>query len=209
MSLRSPSGTLGTYIRLPMGRDTPGIRLYFRARPQPQPRAEANGNTHSIPTYGEPSCPLTRYGETVVTYWVWLIIAVVFAIIEIRSLAFYALFAAIGAAAASLTAAFTGEIGIQLGVFVFVSLAGVTVLRRLVTGALSDVRRPGLVSGAAGMVGQHATVVREVKGPHHPGTVHARGEDWPAISYEDEALEPGDVVLVVELDRTRLVVMST
>jgi membrane protein implicated in regulation of membrane protease activity len=144
-----------------------------------------------------------------VTYWVWLIIAVVFAIVEIRSLAFYALFAAIGAAAASLTAAFTGEIGIQLGVFVFVSLAGVTVLRRLVTGALSDVRRPGLVSGAAGMVGQHATVVREVKGPHHPGTVHARGEDWPAISYEEEALEPGDVVLVVELDRTRLVVMST
>jgi membrane protein implicated in regulation of membrane protease activity len=143
------------------------------------------------------------------TYWVWLIIAGVFAIIEIRSLAFYALFAAIGAAAASLTAALTGVIGIQVAVFAFVSLAGVTVLRRLVKGALSDTRRPALVSGAAGMVGLHATVVRQVKGPHHPGTVHARGEDWPAISYEDEALEPGEVVLVVELDRTRLVVMST
>jgi membrane protein implicated in regulation of membrane protease activity len=142
------------------------------------------------------------------TYWVWLIIAGVFAIIEVRSLAFYALFAAIGAAAASLTAALTGVIGIQLAVFAFVSLAGVTVLRRLVKGALSDTRRPALVSGAAGMVGQHATVVQQVKGPHHPGTVHARGEDWPAISYEDDPLEPGEVVVVVELDRTRLVVMS-
>ena len=143
------------------------------------------------------------------TYWVWLIIAGVFAIIEVRSLAFYALFAAVGAAAASLTAAFTGIIGIQVAVFAFVSLAGVTVLRRLVKGALSDAHRPSLVSGAAGMVGQHATVVHQVNGPHHPGTVHARGEDWPAISYEDEALEPGEVVLVVELDRTRLVVMPT
>jgi len=143
------------------------------------------------------------------TYWVWLIIAGVFAIIEVRSLAFYALFAAIGAAAASLTAAITGLIGIQVAVFAFVSLAGVTVLRRLVKGALSDPRRPALVSGAAGMVGQHATVVRQVNGPHHPGSVHARGEDWPAISYEDDPLEPGEVVLVVELDRTRLVVMST
>lgn len=143
------------------------------------------------------------------TYWAWLIIAFVFAIIEVRSLAFYALFAAIGAAAASLTAAITGQIGIQVAVFAVVSLAGVVVLRRLFTGVLSDRRRPALVSGAAGMVGQHATVVRQVKGIHHPGTVHARGEDWPAISYEDEALEPGEVVLVVELDRTRLVVMST
>ena len=89
------------------------------------------------------------------TYWVWLIIAGVFAIIEVRSLAFYALFAAIGAAAASLTAALTGVIGIQVAVFAFVSLAGVTVLRRVVKGALSDSRRPALVSGAAGMVGLH------------------------------------------------------
>jgi membrane protein implicated in regulation of membrane protease activity len=143
------------------------------------------------------------------SYWVWLIIAAAFAIIEVRSLAFYALFAAAGAAVAAVAAAVTGSIGIQVAVFAVVSLAGVTTLRRLVTGVLGDHGRPALVSGAAGMVGQHATVVRQVKGPHHPGTVHARGEDWPAISYEDEPLEPGDVVVVVELDRTRLVVMST
>jgi membrane protein implicated in regulation of membrane protease activity len=143
------------------------------------------------------------------TYWAWLIIAAVFAIIEVRSLAFYALFAAVGAAAASLSAAFTGSIGIQVAVFAAVSLLGVVFMRRLFTGILNDRRSPALVSGAAGMVGQHATVVSQVRGPHHPGTVHARGEDWPAISYEDEPLEPGAVVLVVELDRTKLVVMST
>lgn len=142
------------------------------------------------------------------TYWVWLIIAGVFAIIEVRSVAFFALFAAIGAAAASLASALSGPLGIQVAVFAAVSLAGVVFVRRMVTGALSAHNRPALVSGAAGLVGQHATVVREVKGLHHPGTVHARGEDWPAISYEDTPLEPGEVVVVVELDRTRLVVMS-
>jgi membrane protein implicated in regulation of membrane protease activity len=142
-------------------------------------------------------------------YWVWLIIAGVFAIIEVRSLAFYALFAAGGALAAALAAAFTGIIGVQLAVFAGVSVLGVFFLRRFLTGALGDRGRPALVSGAAGLVGQHATVVRSVNGPHHAGTVHARGEDWPAITYEDDPLEPGAVVLIVELDRTRLVVMST
>jgi membrane protein implicated in regulation of membrane protease activity len=142
------------------------------------------------------------------SYWVWLIIAAVFAVIEVRSLAFYAIFAAVGALAASLAAVLTGEIAIQTAVFAAVSLLGVTTTRRLLTGLLNDRRHPALVSGAGGMVGLHATVVNRVKGPHHPGTVHARGEDWPAISYEDDPLEPGQVVLVVELDRTRLVVMS-
>jgi membrane protein implicated in regulation of membrane protease activity len=142
-------------------------------------------------------------------YWVWLIIAAVFAIIEIRSLAFYALFAAAGALAAALTAGLTGLIGVQVAVFAGVSILGVFFLRRLLTGVIGDRGRPALVSGAAGLVGQHATVVRAVNGQHHPGTVHARGEDWPAITYEDEALEPGAVVLIVELDRTRLVVMAS
>jgi membrane protein implicated in regulation of membrane protease activity len=142
-----------------------------------------------------------------VTYWVWLIIAGVFAIVEVRSLAFYALFAAIGAAAASLASAFSGAIGVQVAVFAAVSLLGVVFVRRLVAGVLGSGNRPALLSGAAGMVGQHGTVVRQVRGPHDPGTVHARGEDWPAISYEEIPLEPGEVVVVVELDRTRLVVI--
>jgi membrane protein implicated in regulation of membrane protease activity len=143
------------------------------------------------------------------SYWVWLIIAAVFAVIEVRSLAFYALFAAAGALAAAVAAAVTGSIGIQVIVFAVVSLAGVGALRRVLKGVLGDRRNPALVSGAAGMVGLHATVVQQVMGPHHPGTVHVRGEDWPAISYEDDALQPGAVVVVVELERTRLVVMST
>jgi membrane protein implicated in regulation of membrane protease activity len=143
-----------------------------------------------------------------VSYWVWLIIAAVFAIVEIRSLAFYALFAAAGALGAALAAAFTGSPVIQVIVFALVSLLGVTMLRRFLKAFANGRGRPALVSGAAGLVGQHATVVRQVAGPHHPGMVHARGEDWPAISYEDTTIEPGSVVVVVELDRTRLVVMS-
>ena len=64
-------------------------------------------------------------------YWVWLIIAAVFAIIEVRSLAFYALFAAAGALAAALAAAFTGLVGVQVSVFAGVSILGVFFLRRM------------------------------------------------------------------------------
>jgi membrane protein implicated in regulation of membrane protease activity len=42
-----------------------------------------------------------------------------------------------------------------------------------------------------------------------PGRVHARGEDWPAITYDDRPCEPGQVVEVIDIEKTRLVVTAS
>ena len=41
------------------------------------------------------------------------------------------------------------------------------------------------------------------------GRVHARGEDWPAITYDDHPCEPGQVVEVIDIEKTRLVVTAS
>jgi len=141
--------------------------------------------------------------------WLWLLLAVVFVIIEITNLAFFAFFVALGAAAAALVAAAGGSAATQVLVFAVVAVGGVLVLRRLLVSALGHRRGGVLRSGVAGLVGEQATVVKRVEAADRAGCVHARGEDWPAITYDDQPCEPGQVVEVIDIEKTKLVVTAS
>jgi membrane protein implicated in regulation of membrane protease activity len=141
--------------------------------------------------------------------WIWLLLAVVFAVVEITNLAFFALFAVAGALAAALTAGVGGGIVAQTVVFAGTSIGGVVVLRRPLMNALGTRRAPALRSGVSGLVGLNGTVVTRVDGLDHPGAVHVRGEDWAAVTYDDHPYEPGEVVHILDVERTRLVVTTT
>jgi membrane protein implicated in regulation of membrane protease activity len=142
-----------------------------------------------------------------VSAWIWLIIAAVFAVVEVTNFAFYAVFLAVGALAAAVAAIAGGGLVAELLAFGGTTIGGLILLRKPMMAMLAPHGR-GLVSGAQGLVGKTGTVVKQVHGPHQPGLVHAHGEDWPAISYDDEPHEPGEVVVILELDRTRLVVTN-
>lgn len=140
--------------------------------------------------------------------WIWLIIAVVFGIIEVTNFAFFALFVAAGAIGAAIAAALGAGVlaeSITLGA---VTVGGILLVRRPLLNAVQPHGRRQLISGVAGLVGHEGIVVRAVHGVHHPGLVRARGEEWPAISYDPEAHEVGAVVHIIEIERTRLVVTS-
>ncbi|MGH9018316.1 MAG: NfeD family protein [Acidimicrobiales bacterium] len=141
--------------------------------------------------------------------WLWLLIAVVFLVIEVTNLAFFALFAAAGCAAGAIVAAAGGPSLLQVVVFAVVSLGGVLLLRRPLLHAVGHHRPGALKSGVAALVGQPATVVDRVDRADVAGKVHARGEDWPAITYDDLPCEPGQVVEVIDIDKTRLVVTAS
>ncbi len=137
--------------------------------------------------------------------WIWLVIALGFALVEITNMAFFAAFAALGAAAGAAVSAGGGDLLFQILVFAGVSVGGAAVLRRPLVRALGPHGRE-LKSGVAGLVGEHGTVVTRVEGQHQPGAVHVRGEDWPAITYDDHPYEPGQTVQVLEIEKTKLVV---
>jgi membrane protein implicated in regulation of membrane protease activity len=140
------------------------------------------------------------------SYWVWLVIALVLVLVEVTNFAFFSVFLAVGALAAALTSALGGAIVPQLIVFAGVTMAGLLLARRPILSAVEGKPERQLLSGAQGMVGQEAVVVEKVEGRHPPGVVRARGEEWPAVSYDPEPHEPGEVVVIVELERTRVVV---
>jgi membrane protein implicated in regulation of membrane protease activity len=141
--------------------------------------------------------------------WLWLLAAVVFIVIEVTNLAFFALFAAAGAVAAAIVSAVGGPPALQVIVFAAAALGGLIVLRRPLLTAFGHRRSGALKSGVAALVGQTATVVDRVDKAEVAGRVHARGEDWPAITYDDQPCEPGQVVEVIDIDKTRLVVTAS
>ena len=138
--------------------------------------------------------------------WFWILAAVIFIVIEITNLAFFALFAAAGALAASVVSAVGGPAALQVIVFAVVALGGLVVLRRPLLNTFGHRRAGALKSGVAALVGQQATVVDRVDRVEVAGRVHARGEDWPAITYDDT---PGQVVEVIDIEKTRLVVTAS
>lgn len=143
------------------------------------------------------------------SYWIWLIIAAVLVLIEVTNFAFFAVFLAIGAIAAALASALGGGIIPEIAVFAGVTMAGLLLARKPLLSAVEGRSERQLVSGAQGMIGHEGVVVERVLGHHPPGVVRARGEDWPAVSYDPDPHEPGEVVMIVDLERTRVVVTHT
>ena len=119
------------------------------------------------------------------SYWVWLIIAAVFAVIEVRSLAFYALFAAVGAAAAAVAAALTG-----VAFTTFISNAGPNLAIAVFTAAASTRRRRSLAAAAVAGAATWASL---------PVAVHP--ED---VGFSSARLDRTRAALKADVDSSRL-----
>lgn len=127
----------------------------------------------------------------------WLGLAVLLGMLELVSLDLFLAMLAGGALVGALTALVGGPLPLQL-VLALISAVGLLgvirpgVVRRLHNG-------PTLKTGAEALIGKRATVLRElVHGT--PGRVKIEGEEWTAEPYdEDDRIEPGEVVDVVQI----------
>lgn len=74
----------------------------------------------------------------------------------------------------------------------------------------SVARRPGVLSGVQGMIGESAVVTRTIHGAVHPGRIRARGEEWQAIALDpSEHIPVGTTVVVADIQRGLLVVFPS
>ncbi|MTD56441.1 NfeD family protein [Amycolatopsis pithecellobii] len=134
---------------------------------------------------------------------IWLIAAVVLIAAEVVSGDFVLVMLGAGALVAAGTAALTGNAIIDVIVFAAASggliwLARPALKRRFLHG-------PHIKTGVAALVGTHGIVVSTVDG--HGGRVRLGGDVWSARSYvEDEQLEPGTKVTVIEISGATAVV---
>lgn len=145
---------------------------------------------------------------------IWIVVALVFAVAEVATTAFFAAFLAAGAVAAA-AVAFAGEGTLaQVIAFGAVSLLGIIVARPWLRRRFNSPRPVDTVSGGISMIGEVATVVETVVGRKRPGPrgnghVRILGEDWPAASSDDSVLSPGTLVQIVGIEGSTLVVERT
>jgi inner membrane protein len=135
--------------------------------------------------------------------WIWFILAAIFVVGEIFSAAFFLLWFGVGAAAAGVLALFGVGFGIQLIVFIALSLVLFLVSRRFAD-RVTKAQPPGI--GADRFTGQKCVVVIEVDNSKNEGRVRMDQEEWRAESATGEVLSPGTHVVVTGTSGTRLVV---
>jgi membrane protein implicated in regulation of membrane protease activity len=138
---------------------------------------------------------------------VWLAAAVALAALELVSLDLFLIMLAGGALVGSVTAFLHGPFSVQV-VLALISAVGLlavirpNVVRRLHSG-------PDLLTGADALIGKRATVLTEMT-HHRPGRVKIGGEEWTAAPYdEDDTIEAGAVVDVVQIKGATAYVLRT
>lgn len=130
--------------------------------------------------------------------WViWMVAAGLLAIGEIVTLSFFMGPIAVAAVLAGVAALLGAGTALQLVVFIVASIATLGVLRPVARRHL--VTPAKIRTGTAALIGAPAVVIERVD--RDGGTVKLSGEVWSARTYdEDEVLEPGARVQVIQID---------
>jgi len=143
-------------------------------------------------------------------FWVvWFMVGLLLVALEVHSQAFFAIFLAAGAFAATITTALSAPIWLSAVVFAGVAIGG-TLLIRPTLKRISDRRmgpRLSLPGSSDSLVGARALTVDPVGDEHHPGHARLAGERWLAVTEEPGGLQPDTQVMVVDVRGTTLVVM--
>lgn len=139
--------------------------------------------------------------------WIWLVMAVGFAVGEIAVAGSFFLLPFAGGAAAAAIAAFLGaSVGVEWLLFLLGSAAGSAVLWPL--GRRLDLKSPRHAIGSTRWVGREATVLKDIPaGAGQIGTVRLDREEWRAESLTGLPIRAGSTVLVSRVDGTRMIVL--
>ncbi|MGH7685473.1 MAG: NfeD family protein [Candidatus Dormibacteria bacterium] len=143
-------------------------------------------------------------------FWVvWLVAGLLLVGLEAHAQAFYAIFLALGAFAATIVSAIGLPIWLSAIVFAGVALGGTLLIRPpLLHWAQRRGAPPLQMPGASdNLIGSQALTVDPVGDEHHPGHARLAGENYLAVTRAPGGVAAQTAVTVVEIRGTTLVVM--
>ena len=136
-------------------------------------------------------------------WYLWLIAAGVFFIIEIATVGFLIFWLGIGALLAMLTSFITDNIAIQTAVFVVTSAVLIPLTKPFVD---KFTRKDSMPTNSYSLIGKKGIVTKEINSINGTGLVKVNGEIWSAKT-EDESLIPQSAeIKVVSIDGVKLIV---
>lgn len=140
-------------------------------------------------------------------FWFWVIVALVFAVVEVLTVAFFAVFVTIGALGAAVASLLGFNLLVQAIVLGIIGIVGILVARPFLVERL-HIGRASLRSGADSMVGQQALLTEPILGVGQPGHVKIGGELWPAVTDDGSPVPANTLVVVTALRSTVLIVRA-
>jgi len=134
---------------------------------------------------------------------VWLIIAGLFFIGEIATVGFLIFWFGIGALIAMVVSLFTSNIIIQTTVFVISSTILIFATKPFVK-KFADVKKTN--TNVYSIIGKKALVIKTIDPIHSVGQIKLNGEIWTAESENNEVIEEGSEVEVLEIKGVKAIV---
>ncbi|MBR0334084.1 MAG: NfeD family protein [Bacteroidales bacterium] len=136
---------------------------------------------------------------------IWVLVALVFVIIEIFTSGFAVMCISVGclfAAGASLLGwNFTWQLLVFAGATVLSFMTIRPLVYKLFYNKAKDVK-----TNIDALIGRRAIVVERIEGELRPGRVKIDGDDWKAISLETTAIEAGEAVEITAINSVILTV---
>lgn len=133
--------------------------------------------------------------------WLWLLIAVTFAVIEAMTLGIVSIWFAIGALIAMLVALIIDSFMIQLLVFIIVSLILVATTRRI---AINYLKIGRIKTNIDELIGKEAIVIKPIE-PYHAGEVKLDGKIWRAVSETKQIYNIDEIIIVLRIEGVTII----
>ena len=130
---------------------------------------------------------------------IWVIIALIFVIVEIFTSGFAVMCISIGALFGAIASALDWEFKWQILIFAIGTIVALLTIRPLVYKLFYNKSRD-VKTNAEALIGRRAITTERIEGELHPGRVKVDGDEWKAISLEAEPIEVGEAVEITTLN---------
>ena len=137
---------------------------------------------------------------------VWLLIAGLFFIGEIATVGFLIYWFGVGALIAMIVSLFTSNIIIQTTIFIISSTILIFATKPFVK-KFADVKKTN--TNVYSIIGKKALVIKTIDPIHSVGQIKLNGEVWTAESENNEIIEEGSEVEVLEIKGVKAIVKPT
>lgn len=137
-------------------------------------------------------------------FWIWLTIAIGFAILEMLSLSFYLIPFTFGALIALIAYFFTAPIWVQVILFILSSILAFLFVRPFARSL--NKKAPIQENAIDRVINKEVRVIRAIDTNNLIGSVQFEGEQWLAIAQDSQkSFNVGDTAKVIGVDGTKLI----
>ena len=137
---------------------------------------------------------------------IWLIIAILFFILEMMGPGFLLFWVGVGALITMVISIFVDNIVVQIGVFAISSIALLFCTRPFVN---KFAKTDNTVTNAKSIIGKKGIVTKQINSIKGTGQIKIGGESWSAKSSNEDIIEEGTKVTILDINGVKAIVEKT